>query len=409
MISDSLNIDRRKMLLGGTGLLLFTLLFGIRVNNIFIFTTLGLWLITLPRQFLRDLVSNRILLFLALLFIVHAASIVYSDNKSAAMSQIEKMLPLLLFPVIFATLRGLDERETRWLKMMFSGGTLAACAYCYVHAAVDSGSFYSYPEVNYYIHPFGRIGYSEYLDVDPTYISSFIVISLLFNLQFFKGADTWLKVVLVIVQLFFLFNLVILASKGPLLALGVVLVLMLFLLKIRPLYSAGMLITMFLAAYFLVTFNTQIRHRIFGEYQITVDHRFGQLRAGSLIALDNPLLGVGVGDTDDVLIQQYTALGDTNNIKEVDGKIEPNNPHNQYLSILVATGIAGFSAFMAGYFLLLQKLLRNKHYIDALVMVTFLICFLFESMLERRQGVLSFTLIYCLLASVKTLGEGAKR
>jgi O-antigen ligase len=103
----------------------------------------------------------------------------------------------------------------------------------------------------------------------------------------------------------------------------------------------------------------------------------------------SPLIGYGNGDGEQELLDQYQ----TDNFQQA---IEENlNPHNQFMQTGIAIGALGILLVLA---LLLYPFTRwKKQYVFGLIFsaISFLF-FMTESVLEKRSGVVAFSIFYCL-------------
>ena len=104
-----------------------------------------------------------------------------------------------------------------------------------------------------------------------------------------------------------------------------------------------------------------------------------------------PLFGYGIGDAQDALDQEYARDG------YAAGFENRFNTHNQFLNIGVQAGVLGLIALLLliGYPLYIS--IRKKHELLFLFLLISVICFMFESMLERLAGVAFFAFWYSYL------------
>lgn len=106
---------------------------------------------------------------------------------------------------------------------------------------------------------------------------------------------------------------------------------------------------------------------------------------------DNWLMGVGIGDDDTELTQQYISNGDTELAKR---KL---NPHNQFLSTWLQSGIIGLLLLVWSFIAVFLRARKTKTRLLHLFNVMVIVSFLFESMLLRYWGVITFTIFYGML------------
>ncbi|MDP5172025.1 MAG: O-antigen ligase family protein [Bacteroidia bacterium] len=103
------------------------------------------------------------------------------------------------------------------------------------------------------------------------------------------------------------------------------------------------------------------------------------------IVKEHPLLGVGIEDVGDEMLQQYEAQG-------LDSRAEGllTNPHNQYLKQWAGAGLAGLLVLLLA---IGQPIWETRKKVPPLVLafaMTMLVAMCFESMLERQIGMTFF-------------------
>jgi len=101
----------------------------------------------------------------------------------------------------------------------------------------------------------------------------------------------------------------------------------------------------------------------------------------------SPLFGYGWGDIKTVLNDCFTENKSLVLLKN------NYNSHNQYLSILLSTGLLGFMAFMYYFFYIFR--ISNKRDSQLLFLLTLYFCLnmLTENILEREDGVIIIALL----------------
>lgn len=108
-------------------------------------------------------------------------------------------------------------------------------------------------------------------------------------------------------------------------------------------------------------------------------------RPGIEVIIENPLIGVGTGDTQAELDKKYIKYNYLVGVQVY-------NMHNQYFQTLLGVGIVGLAIFL--FIILVQ--LKTLMFRSNPVYLSFIMLFLFgcitESMLERNKGVLYFIL-----------------
>ena len=106
-------------------------------------------------------------------------------------------------------------------------------------------------------------------------------------------------------------------------------------------------------------------------------------------------IGVGNGDTKDVLIAKYKQLGMTNYAEK---KL---NPHNQFLQTTIALGwLSGIYLLFIGIYAIYTGF-KERHFLMLGVAVVFFSGMAFESMLENQAGVIPFAIFFSFIFVIK--------
>jgi O-antigen ligase len=159
-----------------------------------------------------------------------------------------------------------------------------------------------------------------------------------------------------------------------------------------------------------ILFSTSLKNRIFNTYEdlkVTVsgkdanDYSMAMRVAAWYNAFDvikeNPLLGVGVGNVDAVLKE---------NFEEFNPQITPQNrknPHNQFIETAVESGVLNGVLLLLffGLLLFLKFDKQTKLSLSAIGILFFTAC-LFESLLERQSTVVGIVMIVAFILGSNT-------
>ncbi|GAA4279497.1 hypothetical protein GCM10022259_42220 [Aquimarina mytili] len=110
---------------------------------------------------------------------------------------------------------------------------------------------------------------------------------------------------------------------------------------------------------------------------------------------ESPLLGYGVGDTNEVLMEKYKELNYFHNYNN------QYNAHNQFLQTFLQTGIIGFGVLMTIFVLLAFRMNRSRNELS--VFLILFISLFFESMLVRFNGIVFLSIIVPLLLKKRSI------
>jgi O-antigen ligase len=95
----------------------------------------------------------------------------------------------------------------------------------------------------------------------------------------------------------------------------------------------------------------------------------------------NPIVGVGTGDTQEFLQACYKE-------KNFWGEVFRYNSHNQFLQSALGLGLPGLLTLVACLWYQTRIAWAKKDYVYLVFIVIICVCFLTESVLERKQGIL---------------------
>jgi O-antigen ligase len=101
-------------------------------------------------------------------------------------------------------------------------------------------------------------------------------------------------------------------------------------------------------------------------------------------------LGYGIGDVQEVLSQQLALDGFVILAKE------NYNAHNQFLQTGLGTGLLGVSLFLFSFFYFIRIFIKRKNPEAIVFFLFFLSVFLFESVLERQNGIIIYSFLTCM-------------
>jgi O-antigen ligase len=169
-------------------------------------------------------------------------------------------------------------------------------------------------------------------------------------------------------------------------------------------WKASLFIVILLLAVGISVTKSEINERFAHIHNFTVpdfnapDNEFNELtlrlaifKCAIYIIKENPIFGTGVGDVMADLESVY---------RKVDFKFGYNNaydPHNQYLRVCLSTGIVGLSLFLMSLIVVLIRSFQSGDWLVVGFIILFCIAFLFESILERHNGIIPYAFFYSVL------------
>lgn len=396
--------------------LAFALPFRNALSGIAIFALLLLWILDKRRaEHIKRIFSNKVVLLIFLVYVVHVVGLLYTSNFRFAISDLEIKLPLLILPLVIFSRAHVTTNLLRKIAIAFTLGCVIAASYCIGDSYLryketqDAGEFF-------YIN-FSVLMHTSYFSMYLNF--GILMLIFLFLKNRYRGDNKiTINLSVIFVSLFFLVCIVLLSSKAGIIITTISSVLMAFyLIKIRKEYLiAGILVSvitvfMYILPKYAPTASKRLKlaseqlikqgkngNEIKNAGSIYIDGisaRILILKSALKITKENPLIGVGTGDIKDELIKEYEKVGFTLGIER------KFNSHNQYIQFLAAFGIIGFVVFLLSLGIPLKSSWKEQNYLYLFFISVFALHLLFESALETKAGVEFFAFFNALLLSFK--------
>jgi O-antigen ligase len=125
------------------------------------------------------------------------------------------------------------------------------------------------------------------------------------------------------------------------------------------------------------------------------DERYNIWASAFGVIKNNFILGVGTGDASTELKKEFLKRG------YVEGYYDNLNSHNQYIEILLESGIIGLMIFLSFQIYMIYIAISDRNLIYGLFIVMMLVFFSFESILNRLAGITFYPLFSFLLLYLK--------
>jgi O-antigen ligase len=368
---------------------------------------------------------GRSLIYPILLYVLAAASFLWTHDKQATLHAISKLLPLLVMPLCFIVGPKYSLAQKRAVIKYYSFGILLYIGFYLVKA------LFRFAET----HDFSVFFYHEMVteDVNAIHVSIYVAMAFFY---FFTKKDKILadKLAMILMAIF----IILLSSKNiiPVFLLLIVFYEIFYFRATQKIkwITIGLLILLSLT----VLFSNKIRDRFFIEfksnqkegvlnensqngenvYNVSVKQawekqrfeqndyfpgtafRVYQFRIFTEMLAEDDILWTGYGlNASDFRIEQKAIehnvyLGDANN----EG-YQKKNFHNQYVQFFAETGILGLFLLLIIVFGNLKNAFKTKDFVHISFAILMISLFLTESFLARQRGVVFFAAIYCLFNS----------
>lgn len=312
----------------------------------------------------------------------------YTTDADRAIKLLVRLLPLLILPISFAAVpKALYKKLTDAFIQIYIISCGIFCfiifIYCMSLESTDIYTIYSFLSTKF-------LGYEDH----PIYISLYIGIALI--LLIFINKKSLLNIFL-FVTLFF--TLLFLSRKGNIIGLVLILLFMIisnlkYVLNRRLFEYAFVSLLLVIGVSFL--FNNFIYTRF--EEILNLDQvlynpktstgiRSILWRTSLDLSLDSPFFGYGLGSVQDLIGSNLIENG----YKELT-LILKYNSHNQYLQIALISGYLGLTFFLSILTYIFLKIKNSKRALCVFLYIVF--CFIFESLLERQNGIIITALFF---------------
>tara|TARA_B100000787_G_C16197101_1_gene301743 strand:- start:401 stop:1693 length:1293 start_codon:yes stop_codon:yes gene_type:complete len=332
-------------------------------------------------------------------FISYIFSLLYTSNLNYGLKKIETSLSLLIVPLTFALLYNC-KFYVNWSKLLKQiivvfFNSVFLFSLIILTYLIYIGGFLYLDDPNFFRHFTQEI---PYIGQHSIYASIFLGLGLLFSINLLNAKTCRsFKIHIIFKTLPISLLLISLASKGILLATFVSISFYCFLI-IENLRSR--LLTLLLICGVLtlsINYSPSLSKRInllkLSIYSPSSQGILSSTQVRKAIyncsiesAMDSWFFGYGIGDANDTLIHCYK----NNSSYLVESK--PNS-HNQYLGILLISGLFGFFIMLYFLFFNLRLFIIDKNYFFLTILLFYLMVMFFENILERQSGVVLFSFL----------------
>lgn len=310
-------------------------------------------------------------------FILAALGSFYSPGWDS-FNYLERYVSLLLLPFLIIPDPSKFNKRVINIQYALVLGSATTVFICYANAIWE---IFSNNEPLSYFFRWRHLGhqFTEIADTHPTYLGLFLVISQFIVLRLPKisvGARVGLF-------LFFAAGLFQLASRMALI-LFFLLFVVLIIHRLRN-RKWHMLVLVAGLTFCVVTYvnygSDYLKNRLFSKESFLNDKRFKRWQVSYEIFKDNPLLGVGLKEVEDVRNKKYLEYG------FVEAAKDNLNAHNQFLEYLTRNGAIGGVVYVISLTYMLLNAIYRKNLFFSFVFGLFIIAGLTESIMVRIAGI----------------------
>lgn len=373
--------------------------FSVTFTNLTVLLLFAHWLVWLgrfPGDFNFD--TKSIVIFI-LPILVTLASFTYSGSNDRWLDSLDTRFPLLLLPLIFGSAPRLDRKTVNAIFAAAVLSTLVALGYCVVYALLRRP--FTFDNL-FWSHLTSPIGFH------PTYLSIYVncqIAWLFLHLIDPESRPTpRLRTMLIVGICLLLVFILLLVSKIQQACTIVIVAFFCLRTLSRPwLIGLGATAIIVGASVFGIARKTYLWERYLHistvEYKLDGDienfneltQRFALAECSWYAVRNHLAFGVGAGNQEQALNAVYKEVG------YKPGYHANQNPHNQFLSVLVSTGMVGLVIFVFSVAYQLSVSWKEKRILLIVFLALLLVNFFFESILERHKGVVLYAAITNLL------------
>jgi O-antigen ligase len=346
--------------------------------------------------------KTKTLVYLSIFFSIATITLIYTENIKNGIQFVQRLLPLVLFPIVimFNKKSLLTNEQINNIKYIYITSILLFLIIIQILLLNKSNlSFY-----------YWRKSFEEITKVHGTYFSiwiGFAIILLTFLFKEFQKKRIKLALLIPLIILYFLYWQYLIGARMPFLAT------VLFLIVFNCFQVKNWIVFVAIGIIVLGVIYSKkdgLSDRFTGLINYTFTFPKGQYSMNHLVITSEqirngiyfcsyqkikeaPLIGYGIGDVDDQLQNCYDEeFTDTDTYK-----ILNYNSHNQYLNVLLVSGLIGFLLMIFHFKFLLNNAFRKKNKLYLSFLFFMLLNFCFENVLSRHDGIFFFSFFNTIL------------
>ncbi|MFS4483527.1 O-antigen ligase family protein [Hyunsoonleella sp. 2307UL5-6] len=308
---------------------------------------------------------------------------IYTNNFDEGITQLERKVAFLAFPIIYSTKRLLSIQVKYLLWCFIFGVLIYICINWYViYETYDNDlvlrNRFGY---NFTLHSYFR---KSKFYIHHTYLGMYLTFAIVCCFYFLKIYNQiFIKALLLFILIVFIINFPLLASK---ISLFVLFFSLMSFTLFNNKFHKKTLSTLFLFSLVLVF----IGFIIFNDWvKILFERSIGERLYLWSIAIEeiknNYIIGVGTGDVLDTLNETYSM------------EYKDYYPHNSSFVFFLRFGVIGLFTLIAFYFILIKKAIKHDNSLLFTFTLIVFISSLTEHIYERHIGILFIIFFFSIL------------
>ena len=343
--------------------------------------------------------------FFSGVYIFYLFSLFYTENFKSIDKTLSTRLSLIIIPISFGLLSAviykIDEHIFKKLSQIYFIATILYCL----------AVIYTIINLQYYIDKvtindvYNRLTNNMFgIEQHPIYASILISIAIFLSaFKLMKTNNIYKKGLLLFGNIILLYTLFFFSRKAVILAVFLALLVFVFTyfkkIKIKKIliistlvFTAAILTTPVVKKRFKEVFYSVTYSKISPDNSSSI--RFGIYKCVLETIKQHPIIGYGIGDVDIALQQCYTKTSKF----LVDGNY---NSHNQYLGIMLSSGVFGLLFFVLFLLYNVRKAIQHQNKFFLVLLIFYIVVMFFENILERQSGVIIFAFYICFFNFIK--------
>jgi len=347
-------------------------------------------------SFYATLFKKKINIAYFVFFGLSLISLLYSFNETKGITELKNLLPLIIFPLLFQLVSFSKKQFYSILKAFLFG-----CFFAFI-ISISYQVYLMIIGANYSFHYLKLV---EVLWMHPTYLSLYLNFAIVMSFYLFIKNELNLYLMMFSIAIFSVF-IILLSARMQIIIFAFVFLLLSVYVLINN--FSKRILAMFLLSFIALaitfsnyktlnnrfTYIKNLKYDIHSEKSTSwngANVRLAIWNTSKSLIKDNKFIGVGIGDADDELMNEYKKQGFkfAYKLKYV--------AHNQYIQTTISIGFVGLIAYLSILTILLSDSIRSKNF---LVFSLFFILFftgLTESFLRMQSGIVFFSFMIILV------------
>lgn len=349
-------------------------------------------------------ILNKPVLVLISLYLLNLVAILYSPDKQEGINLAVRQLALLLFPLLFV-LSHLDFAKFRMpLVCVFGFSCTITVLYLYFDA-LKTIFIFQLPVSSLFTVNFMNHNFSLPVGIHATYLSVYIAFSIIaFLWLLLNGQPVRQKWIYIIASLILFAGLIQLSSRAAFIAFLIVVngafPLLLFRGRKRlrfflatSVISAAVLILIYSVDSFKTRYVSELKTDLTDKVKIieNTEPRLARWEAILELIKQSPFIGYGNGAETTLLKEKYFSKG------LYISYLNEFNTHNQYLAVILKTGIIGLLFFLFIIYFGYASAIRSKDLLLLSFMIIITVVSISENLLDLNKGIFFYGFFFSLL------------